>query len=114
MTKFDRIVKAITNKDPEVLKGAIHPDFMLIRENGLVSKDEQLEFLQKMFDGDTEWLDFKCCYEDEDTLIWKDLLYIKSEDKKFLVTNHEAFKDNLVWRIMLNPKEVSKEMEKIP
>ena len=78
------------------------------------NKDEQVEFLQKMFDGDTEWLDFKCCYEDEDTLIWKDLLYIKSEDRKFLVTNHEAFKDNLVWRIMLNPKEVSKEMEKIP
>ena len=41
------------------------------------------------------------------------LLYTKN-DKKFLVTNHEAFKDNLVWRIMLNPKEVSKEMEKIP
>ena len=35
MTKFDRIVKAITNKDPEILQGLIHPDFMLIRENGL-------------------------------------------------------------------------------
>ena len=58
MEKFDRIVKAITNKDPEVLEGAIHPDFMLIRENSLVSKDEQLEFLQKMFEGDNEWLDF--------------------------------------------------------
>ncbi|MDC3092893.1 nuclear transport factor 2 family protein [Paracoccaceae bacterium] len=79
MEKFDRIVKAITNKDPEVLKGAIHPDFMLIRENSLVSKDEQLEFLQKMFEGDNEWLDFKCCYEDEDTLVWKYLLYILNQ-----------------------------------
>ena len=69
MTKFDRIVKAITNKDPQVLQGLIHPDFMLIRENSLISKDEQLEFLQKMFEGDNEWLDFKCCYEDEDTLV---------------------------------------------
>ena len=111
---MDRIVKAITNKDPEILQGLIHPDFMLIRENGLVSKDEQLEFLQKMFDGDTEWLDFRFCYEDEDTLVWKDLMYINSEDKKVLVTNYEAYKDNLVWRIMLNVKEVSKEMEKIP
>ena len=82
MTKFEKIVKAITNKDPEILQGLIHPDFMLIRENGLVSKDEQLEFSHKMFDGDTECLDFKCCYEDKDTLIWKDLLYIKSEDKE--------------------------------
>ena len=113
MTKFDRIVKAITNKDPEIIQGLIHPDFMLIRENSLVSKDEQLEFLQKMFEGDNEWLDFKCCYEDEDTLVWKYLLYIKSEDKKLLVTNHQAFKDNLLWRIMLNAKEVSKDLEKI-
>ena len=113
MTKFDRIVKAIINKDPEIIQGLIHPDFILIRENGLVSKDEQLEFLQKMFEGDNEWLDFKCCYEDEDTLVWKYRLYIKSEDKKLLVTNHQAFKDNLLWRIMLNAKEVSKELEKI-
>ena len=41
-------------------------------------------------------------------------MYINSEDKKVLVTNYEAYKDNLVWRIMLNVKEVSKEMEKIP
>ena len=54
MAKFERIVKAIINKDPEILQGLIHPDFMLIRESGLVSKDEQLEFLQKMFDGDIE------------------------------------------------------------
>ena len=113
MEKFDRIVKAITNKDTEVLEGAIHPDFMLIRENSLVSKDEQLEFLQKMFEGDNEWLDFKYCYEDEDILVWKYLLFIKSEDKKLLVTNHQAFKDNLLLRIMLNAKEVSKELEKI-
>ena len=38
---------------------------------------------------------------------------IKSEDKKLLVTNHQAFKDNLLWRIMLNAKEVSKRLEKI-
>ncbi len=102
----------------DIKDGKISPWLMLNCSSGkqMLSQfnDEQLEFLQKMFDGDTEWLDFKCCYEDEDTLVWKDLLYIKSEDKKFLVTNHEAFKDNLVWRIMLNPKEVSKEMEKIP
>ena len=102
------------DKDTEIIKNLMHPDFMLIRESGLIARDEQLEYLKKMFDGDTEWLDFRCCYEDEDTLVWKDLMYINSEDKKVLVTNYEAYKDNLVWRIMLNVKEVSKEMEKIP
>ncbi len=114
MKKFERIVKSITDKDTEIIKNLMHPDFMLIRESGLIARDEQLEYLKKMFDGATEWLDFRCCYEDEDTLVWKDLMYINSEDKKVLVTNYEAYKDNLVWRIMLNVKEVSKEMEKIP
>ena len=45
MKKFERIVKAITNKDLKILQCLIHPDFMLIRETGLVSKDEQLKFL---------------------------------------------------------------------
>ena len=100
MKKFERIVKSITEKDTEIIKDLMHPDFMLIRESGLISRDEQLEYLKKMFDGDTEWLDFRCCYEDEDTLVWKDLMYINSEDKKVLVTNYEAYKDKLVWSIM--------------
>ena len=114
MTKFEKIVKSIKNKDIQLIKDNIHPDFMLIRESGLVSREEQVKYLEQMFDGDTAWLDFKCCYEDKDTLVWKDLMEIKSEGKKFLVTNHEAYKDNQIWRIMLNVKEVSKELEKIP
>jgi len=113
MTKFEKIVNTIKNKDIQFMKDIIHPDFMLIRESGLVSREEQVAYLDKLFDGDTLWLDFKCCYEDEDTLVWKDLMEIKSEGKKFLVTNHEAYKDSQIWRIMLNVKEVSKDMDKI-
>ena len=36
----------------------MYPDFMLIGESGLISRDEQLEYLKKMFDDDIEWLDF--------------------------------------------------------
>jgi len=46
--------------------------------------------------------------EDEDTFVWKYLLYIKSKDKKLFVTNHQAFKDNLPLSIMLNAKELEK------
>ena len=47
MKKFERIVKSITEKDTEIIKDLMHPDFMLIRESGLISRDEQLEYLKK-------------------------------------------------------------------
>ena len=54
---------------------------MLIREGGLVSREDVSAYIEGMFNGDTVWLDFKCCYEDEDTLVWKDLVDVKSEKK---------------------------------
>ena len=111
--KYYRTVNAIRNKDYDFFKRNIHPDFMLIRESGLVSREDVLVYIEEMFNGDTIWLDFKCCYEDEDTLVWKDLMEVKSDRKRLLVTNCEAYKDGEIWRSMLNVKEVSKDIEKI-
>ena len=42
-------------------------------------------------------------------------LGVKQNEKQLWYQSHyEPYKDNLVWRIMLNVKEVSKEMQKIP
>ena len=111
--KYDRTVNAIKNKDYEFFKKNVHPDFMLIRESGLVSREDVLAYIEEMFNGDTVWIDFKCCYEDEDTLVWKDLVDVKSEKKRLLVTNCEAYKDGEIWRSMLNVKKVSKDIERI-
>ena len=111
--KYDRTVKAIKNKDYEFFKKNVHHDFMLIRESGLVSRENVLAYIEEMFNGDTVWLDFKFCYEDEDTLVWKDLVDVKSERRRLLVTNCEAYKDGEIWRSMLNVKNVSKDLEKI-
>ena len=47
MKKFERIVKSITEKDTEIIKDLMRPDFMLICESGLIARDEQLEYLKK-------------------------------------------------------------------
>ena len=42
-------------------------------------------------------------------------LGVKQNEKQLWYQSHyEPYKGNLVWRIMLNVKEVSKEMQKIP
>ncbi len=59
MTKFEKIVSNIRNKDIQLLKDNIHTDFILIRESGLVSKDQQVAYLEQMVNGNIVRLDFK-------------------------------------------------------
>ena len=62
MTKFEKIVSNIRNKDIQLLKNNIHPDFILIRDSSLVSKDELVGYLEQMFNGGIIRLDFNCHY----------------------------------------------------
>ena len=63
--------------------------------------------------GGLQLLDFKCCYEDENTLVWQDLFYDRKDNKRFLVSNFDPFKENKLWRTMINPTEVDSALEKI-
>ena len=44
---------------------------------------------------------------------WQDLFYAPKDNKRFLATNFDAFKENKLWRTMINPLEVDSALEKI-
>ena len=115
MNKFIRQINIIKNNDLETLENLLHDDFMFIRESGLVTRDEFIEHIKMLRteSGGLKFLDFKCCYEDENTLVWKDLFHDPKDNKRFLVTNFDAFKENKLWRTMINPLEVDSALEKI-
>ncbi len=114
MNKYTRQINIIKNKDLETLEKLLHADFMFIRESGLVTRDEFIEHVKMLRSesGGLQFLDFKCCYEDENTLVWQDLFYDPKDNKRFLVTNFDAFKENKLWRTMINPTEVDSALEK--
>ena len=88
---------------------------MFIRESVLVTRDEFIEHI-KMLRTESEglkFLNFKCCYEDENTIVWQDRFYGPKDNKRFLVTNFDAFKENKLWRTMINPLEVDSALGKI-
>ena len=115
MNKFIRQINIVKNNDLETLENLLHDDFMFIRESGLVTRDEFIEHIKMLRteSGGLKFLDFKCCYEDENTLVWQDLFYDPKDKKRFLVTNFDAFKENKLWRTMINPLEVDSALEKI-
>ena len=115
MNKYIRQINIIKNNDLETLEELLHDDFMFIRESGLVTKEEYIEHIKMLRteSGGLQFLDFKCCYEDENTIVQQDLFHDPKDNKRFLVTNFDAFKENKLWRSMINPIEVESALEKI-
>ena len=115
MNKYTRQINIVKNNDLETLEKFLHDDFMFIPESGLVTRDEFVEHIKKLRteSGGLEFLDFKCCYEDENTLVWQDLFHDPKDNQRFIVTNFDAYKENKLWRTMINPLVVDSALEKI-
>ena len=112
MNKYTRQINIIKNNDLETLEKLLHDYFMFIRESGLVTRGEFIEHIKilRSESGGLQFLDFKCCYED---LVWQDLFHDPKDNKRFLVTNFDVFKENKLWRTMIYPTEVDPALEKI-
>ena len=115
MNKFIRQINIVKNNDLETLENLLHDDFMFIRESGLVTRDEFIQHIKMLRteSGGLKFLDFKCCYEDENTLVWQDLFHDPKDNKRFIVTNFDAYRQNKLWRTMINPLVVNSALKKI-
>jgi|TARA_Y100000589_G_C26963897_1_gene551781 hypothetical protein len=114
-SKYELRINILKNRDYESAINQLHEDFMYIREEGLVSREEYIEYAREDLEGANKliFLDFKCVVENEDSLVWQDL-FDDQQGKRWITTTYEAYKDKKVWRAMLNKKEVGKDVEKIP
>ena len=113
--KFQVIAKFIKTRNYKLLEERLHDDFLMIREEGLVTKDEFVSYLSEDLEGDNAiiLLDYKCLLENEDSLIWQDLFDVPETGQRIISTSYEAYKEGMVWRSMLNKKIVSKDVEKL-
>ena len=91
----------------ELIKNSLHDEYMYVRETALVVGDEMIDHINNFFDQGLFIEDIKLLYEDEDTFLWKDIIWI--DGKRFLTTNVQFWKDGKNWREMVGGKEVSDE-----
>ena len=63
MNKYTRQINIIKNNDLETLEKFLHDDFMFIRESGLVTRDEFINYMNikilRSESGGLQFLDFK-------------------------------------------------------
>ena len=116
MSRFQEVQNFMKYRNYKNLEENLHSDFLRIREEGLVTRDEFLSYVRDEMEGEKAIivLDLKCLFENEDSLVWQALIDIPESGNRVLSTVYDAYKDGKLWRSMLNKKEVSKDMRKIP
>ena len=56
----------------------------------------------------TALLDVKCLFEDEISLVWRDLF--NADGVRYRTTTYETFKDGKLWRSMMNKEIVGNDV----
>ncbi len=116
MSKFQEVQDFMKYRNYQKLEENLHSDFLRIREEGLVTRDEFLSYVRDEMEGEKAIiaLELRCLFENEDSLVWQALIDVPESGNRVLSTVYDAYKDGKLWRSMLNKKEVSKDMRKIP
>lgn len=111
MSKFKVAQQIILNPDREYLENILHEDFFLVREEGLETREEFIDYVfahdEVGNDFHIEIIEIKCLYEDENSLIWQDKFKSSADQKIFTTISYITYKDKKWWRAMMNKFEVN-------
>ncbi len=115
--KYDEIISEIKGdlSEEEIYSRAnesLHEDFLFLQESGLLNKDDLLQFIKKNGRNVDNVLDIKCCYEDDQHLVWKGLADLP-DGKRYITTRMVVFREGKRWRSIGTREEVSKNVYKI-
>ena len=116
-SKYDEIISEIRGdlSEEEIYTRAnesLHEDFLFLQESGLLNKGDLLQFIKKNGRNVDNVLDIKCCYEDDQHLVWKGLADLP-DGKRYITTRMVVFRDGKRWRSIGTREEVSKNVDKI-
>ncbi len=111
MSKFNFVedtMKKFNTGQPIDFITILHDDFMLVREEALVSKEDFLVYIEANRKDILKVLDVKCLYEDEISLVWRDLF--DADGVRYRTTTYETFKDRKLWRSIMNKEIVGNDV----
>ncbi len=106
MSKFDVVNRLFSHRSEEFIASVIHEDFFLLREEGLVTREEFIEYVASHddvgHDNHIEMLEIRCLFEDENSLIWQDKFRATAFNKIITTITYVTYKDGKWWRAMMN------------
>ena len=112
MSKLDTFLKLVESSNPDFIKEVIHEDFFLVREEGLETHEEFVDYVlnhqKEGHEHEVEMIQVKCLFEDENSLVVQDLFDSISTGQRFTTISYITMKDGKFWRAMMNKFEVDK------
>ena len=110
LSKIDIVQQIIKNPSREILESILHDDFFLVREEGLETREEFIDYVfahdEVGNDLHIEMLEIECLYEDENSLVWQDIFKSSLQGKTFTTKTYVTYKDGKWWRAIMNKFEV--------
>ena len=110
MSKFDIAQQIITNPSREILESILHDDFFLVREEGLETLEEFIDYVfahdEVGNDLHIEMLEIKCLYEDENSLVWQYIFKSSLQRRTLTTKTYVTYKNGKWWRAIMNKFEV--------
>jgi hypothetical protein len=117
MSKLETFLQLLESSDPEFIKATIHEDFFLVREEGLETYDEFVDYVlgsqEEGHEHEIELIQVKCLFEDANSLVVQDLFDSISTGKRYTTITYVTMKDGKFWRAMMNKFEVDKSTNSI-
>ena len=104
--KFDLLIQinnSIEKGEIPNLDDIFHEDFLYLKDNTLVNRDEHVEFMKKEFTRNITVVSPSFLYEDKDIMTYS--YNIKVRGKDYRVVQVQMWKDGKIWREMSNAVE---------
>ena len=105
--KFELLIQINTSIEKgEIpnLDDIFHADYLYLKDNTLVNRDEHVEFMRKEFTRKITVINPQFLYEDKDIMTYS--YNIKVRENSYRVIQVQMWKDGKIWREMSNAVEI--------
>ena len=94
LRKFDVVDRPLADRNEEFVTSAIHEDFFLLREKGLVTRDKFIKYVashDEVGHDNIEVRELTCLFEDENSLVWQDRFRVTALSKIIITITHVIY-----------------------
>ncbi len=101
--KFEKLKSDLKTQDASVVENTFHQDYLYLKDNTLVNREEHVEFMKTQFGKKISVINPEFLYEDKDMMTYSYNINVRG--KNYRVVQVQMWKDGKIWREMSNAVE---------
>ena len=101
--RFEKFKTNMEKRDTSSVEEIFHQDYLYLKDNTLVNRDEHVEFMKTEFGKKISVINPQLLYESDDMMAYSYNISVRG--KNFRVIQVQMWKDGKIWREMSNAIE---------